>query len=313
MAKKVVRGPEDYINSLYINGLEGRVLNAPTVSKTEAGKKREILLLYGHHALLERWWGLAQTLQHYGSVTIPDLPGLGGMDSFAKIGLPPTLDNYADYLAAFIKLNYKKRRFTIMGVSFGFIVATRMLQKYPDIAKRIDLVVSFMGFTHANDFHWSSRKRNTFRIFTRTFATRPVAFFIRYACLNRWVIRNIYTRTPGGKRRFMTTPLEEFERMMDFETRLWQVNDVRTHWLTTTEFLNLQNDWTKVDLPLYHVASSSDHFFDNNVVEQHMRVIFKSYQQGVMETFAHTPSVLGDKKAMSIMVPQSLKRLLRKG
>ena len=38
------------------------------------------------------------------------LPGLGGMDSFYSIGLKPSLDNMADYVASFIKLSYKRKK-----------------------------------------------------------------------------------------------------------------------------------------------------------------------------------------------------------
>ena len=84
MAEKQTPVATDYIEALDINGLRGRMLRAPATRKTA---KREILLVYGHHALLERWWGLVENLQDFGTVTMPDLPGFGGMDSFAKIGI----------------------------------------------------------------------------------------------------------------------------------------------------------------------------------------------------------------------------------
>lgn len=122
----------DYIQPLNMNGLQGRVLQMPAPKN----KNREILFIYGHHSSLERWWGLVQNFNRYGAVTMPDLPGFGGMDSFYKIGEKPTIDNLADYLASFIKMRYKRRRFTIIGMSLGFVIATRMLQRYPDLAKK---------------------------------------------------------------------------------------------------------------------------------------------------------------------------------
>ena len=77
MAKKVTPEAADYIQPLNMNGLTGRMLRAPATRKNA---KREMLLLYGHHALLERWWGLVENLQEFGAVTMPDLPGFGGMD-----------------------------------------------------------------------------------------------------------------------------------------------------------------------------------------------------------------------------------------
>src|SRR5690606_29130786 len=123
-----------------------------------ARKNRQILLVYGHHASLERMFGLAEELNKYGSITMPDLPGFGGMESFYKIGEKPTLDNLADYLASFIKLRYKRRRVSILAMSFGFLVVTRMLQRYPELVKKVDVLVSIVGFCHHQDF--KMRRRN---------------------------------------------------------------------------------------------------------------------------------------------------------
>src|SRR5687767_12840820 len=118
MAKANTKRFSDYVVPLEINGLNGRMLKIPPPD----GRKREILLIYGHHASLERLQGLVELLNDYAGVTMADLPGFGGMDSFYNIGKKPTLDNMADYLAAVIKLRYRNRRFTIVGVSFGFLV-----------------------------------------------------------------------------------------------------------------------------------------------------------------------------------------------
>ncbi len=82
MAKKLPKNPADYIQPLNINGMEGRMMFLPSQKKNNA----EILFVYGHHSSLERWWGFAQVLSRFANVTMPDLPGFGGMDSFYKIG-----------------------------------------------------------------------------------------------------------------------------------------------------------------------------------------------------------------------------------
>ena len=227
----------DYIQPLHINGLEGRMLKAPSTKR----KRRQILLVYGHHALLERWWGLVENLQEFGHVTMPDLPGFGGMDGFQKIGRQPNIDAYADYLAAFVTLQYRRKRVTIIGISFGFVVVTRMLQRYPELANKVDLVVSIVGFMHRDDFLFPPTKRRIYSRLTRLMGTAPVAFVIRYAALNSFFIRNIYIRLPAGRRRFLEMDPMEFDELMSFEVKLWQANDVKTHWRTTSEFLQLDN------------------------------------------------------------------------
>jgi pimeloyl-ACP methyl ester carboxylesterase len=305
---KISNDPQDYIVPLIINGLEGRMLHVPAPK----GYEREILMLYGHHALIERWWGLVQNYSQYGAVTMPDLPGFGGMDSFAKIGRKPTIDNFADYLAAFIKLRYKRKQVTIVAISFGFVVTTRMLQKYPELAKRVNLVVSLVGFMHRDDFLFTPRRRYFLRQIVRLLATRPMAFTIRYVFLTPFVLKNLYSKLSVSKRRFVDVEPLEFGKMLDFEVVLWQANDVRTHWLTTHEFLNLDNCQKQIALPVWHVAAKHDHYFNNYNVEQHMRVVYQNYTQVVTNTSAHTPSILSDKRGMSVWLPRGIRQVFAK-
>jgi pimeloyl-ACP methyl ester carboxylesterase len=309
MPQKVSHNPADYIVPLDINGLEGRMLRAPS---TNPKRQREILLIYGHHALLERWWGLVENLNHYGNVTMPDLPGFGGMDSFYKIGRKPTVDTFADYLAAFIKLRYRRKRITIVGISYGFVVVTRMLQKYPELTDKVDLLVSMVGFMHKDDFVYPVPRRNFYQKATRLFATRPFAIFIRYCCLNRFVLRTLYAKLPNSKRRMIEITPEQFAKNMEFETQIWQTNDVRTHWLTTSQFFTLDNCDRKVNLPVMHVVTTEDHYFNNEIVKQHMMIVFKDYRRFMAESKAHTPSILADKKEMAVMLPPGLRRILSK-
>jgi len=306
MPRKITNNPADYIVPLNINKLEGRMLYAPSTND----RSRNILLVYGHHAMLERWWSLVENLMDYGNVTMPDLPGFGGMDSFHKIKRKPDIDAFADYLAAFVKLRYKRKRITIIGISFGFLVVTRMLQRYPELTKKVDLVVSLVGFAHKDDFVYGSYERRFYHKATRTFATRPMAFLIRYIGLNRFSLTTLYKQLPNSKKRMIAVTPEEFSETMDFEVKIWQSNDVRTHWLTTAEFLNVDNCKVQVDLPLIHVVSKQDHYFNNELVKQHMLIIFSSYKSYIANSKAHTPSVLADKKAAGVMIPLGLRRIL---
>jgi pimeloyl-ACP methyl ester carboxylesterase len=298
----------DYILPLYMNGLSGRMLRAPSTTK----RQREILIIYGHHAMLERWWSLVENLRTYGHVTMPDLPGFGGMESFYKIGIKPDIDAYADYLAAFVKLRYKRKRVSLYAISFGFVVVTRMLQRYPELAKKVDLLIAAVGFVHNDDFQWSWRRRFVFRLGSRFFATRPVAIIIRYGALNRPVIKFLTTHLSHSKHRFIEVTQAEFEETLNFEVLLWQANDVRTHWLTTNQFLSLDNTKVHVGLPIIHIVSKGDHYFNNTVVEQHMRQVFMDYQKFTSTSKAHTPHVAADKSATAVMVPPGLRRLLAK-
>ena len=273
---------------------------------------REMLVVYGHHGSLERWWGLVQNLHSYGTVTMPDLPGFGGMDSFKKIGRRPTIDNFADYLAAFVKMRYKRRRFVICGISFGFVVATRMLQRYPDLAKKVDLIISAAGFAHSDDFRFSKGRMFWYRMVSRILSWPVVSTLFRWIALNPWTLRKAYAKTHNAKHKFAEVSAlpEEFEVMMDFEIKLWHMNDVRTHFITTSEFLHLDNCKKRVATPVWHVYTVNDQYFDANIVEQHLRIIFEEYTASTAKMKNHVVSVLADKKETAALIPVKLRRYL---
>ncbi|HET7302466.1 MAG TPA: alpha/beta hydrolase [Candidatus Saccharimonadales bacterium] len=308
----MAKNPHDaaqYIAPLNMNGLQGRMLHIPA----KKGHKREILFVYGHHSSLERWWGLMANLSNYGSVTMPDLPGFGGMDSFYKIGKEATLDNLADYLAAFVKLRYKRRRFIIVGMSLGFVIATRMLQRYPELSKKVDLLVSFAGFAHKDDFSFSKRRMQFYLLNARFFSLPVTSSFFRHVILHKYILRTVYRHTNNAKNKFKGVVGEELQEMLDVEVRLWHDNDVRTYMKTTVEFLTLDNCKKQVDLPVYHIAVQADQYFDNAIVEQHMRVIFKEFHQMAnIDVAKHAPSVIADEAAAAPFIPPKLRQILNK-
>lgn len=306
MPEEVVKKSALYISPLNINGMNGRMLYMPP----PAGKKRNILFIYGHHSSIERCWGIMEELNQYGSVTMPDLPGFGGMDSLYKVGKTPTVDNLADYLASFVKMRFKRKRLTIVGFSFGFVVATRMLQKYPDLVKRVDLVVSTVGFTHKDEFVFSRARYFGYLNLARFFEHRLPAVFFKNVALNPWVIKTAYRHTRNAKSKFSGLSSEELKTMLEFEVHLWRCNEVRTYMKTSVEFLTLDNCQARVALPVWHVSVDADRYFDNNLVEQHLKVIFDSAVIVKAKLSSHAPSIIADKETARGLIPYKIRNLL---
>jgi len=296
----------EHIKPLHINGLSGRMLVLPA----EKANKRDILLLYGHHSSLERMAGIAEDLHQYGSVTMPDFPGFGGMDSFYKIGYKPTLDNLADYLAAFIKLKYKGKKITIIGMSFGFVVATRMLQMYPELVKKVDVIISVVGFCHRDDFMFSKRRYMFYRYLASFFSNKIPAMFFRNVALHPTVLRIAYSKTHNAKNKFKNLSPEEAKKAMDFEVHLWRCNEVRTYMDTTVSMLTLDNCKKQIATPVHHISVSADQYFNNAVVEQHMRVVYADFVEHKAKMDNHAPSIIADKNAASGLIPESIRKLL---
>jgi pimeloyl-ACP methyl ester carboxylesterase len=306
---KAKTNPSDYIVPLNMNGLQGRMLHMAAPK----GYDREILFVYGHHSSLERWYGLMENLNRYGAVTMPDLPGFGGMESMYKLGQRPTIDALADYLAAFVKMRYKRRRVTIAGMSLGFVIVTRMLQRYPDLIKKVDMVISIAGFAHRDDFVFTKPRHAAYLAAARFFSLPIASSFFRHVCLNSLVLRTFYRHTHNAKEKFHGVVDEELQQIMDIEVRLWQDNDVRTYMLTSAQFLTLDNCKKQIDLPIYHVGVEADRYFDNQVVEQHMRIIFNEFHLvATLKAGNHAPSVIADAKAAAAYIPPQLRKLLAK-
>ena len=296
----------DYIKPLNMNGLRGRMLYLPAPK----GIKRDILLLYGHHASIERMYGVAEDMNQYGSVTMPDFPGFGGMDSFYKIGYKPTLDNLADYLAAFIKLKYKNKKITISAMSFGFVVATRMLQNYPKMTKNVELLISVVGFCHRDDLTFSKSRYSFYRYTATVFSRRLPAIFFKNVILHPTLLRIAYSKTHNAKNKFKDLSPENAKRAMEFEIHLWHCNDVRTYMDTTITMLTLDNCLKQVDLPVQHVSVDMDQYFDNRIIEQHMRVIFTDFTDNRAVMDNHAPSIIASKEDAGGMMPDTLRTLL---
>lgn len=304
----VKRSYSKQITGIEINGLKGRMVNLPAPKH----QKRNVLLLYGHHASIERMSGIADNLNDYGKVTIPDLPGFGGMDSFYKIGLKPSVDNYADYLATFIKLKFKNKRFTLISMSYSFLIVTRMLQKYPDIAKQIDLLVSSVGFVHYDDFRLPKYQITGVKIMSAVLQYNPFAWLARHTLFSEPVIKTFY-KYFGAKHSKMQDAgsAKVKEKRIKSEVVLWRINDVRTRMKTIFDSFRVDLLDKQVDLPVHHVYVDDDRFFNNRIVEQHMRIIYKDFIGIKTNIVGHMPSIVATKQEADVFIPKELKKLLK--
>ena len=289
-----------------MNGLHGRMLRLPPPK----GKTRDILFIYGMHASIERVFGVVEYLNKYGSITVPDLPGFGGMQPFYKIGEKPTLDNMADYLAAFIKMRYRRRKVTIIAMSLGFPIVTRMLQRFPELAKKVELLISVVGFVHHEEFIFTRRNFLMFRYGASIMSNRLPAFLIKHVALRPAMIRATYKLVADKNVKMRDADDAERKMRIDFEINLWKINDIRTYMDNAVTMLTLDLCKQQVNLPVYHVAVAEDRYFDNHIVEQHLGVIYSKVSVIHAHMKQHAPTVIADAKAASELVPPKLRRLL---
>ncbi len=291
------------IKLLDMNGLSGRVLQLPAPS----GKTTEILFVYDQHSSLERWAGVAQFLNRYGAVTMPDLPGFGGMTSYYHIGGQPSIDNLADYLAAFVKLRYRRKRVAIVGAGLGFAVATRMLQRCPELTKHVRLLAGLWGIVHYDDLRLPPRRLRLYRLLARVCAAWLPAKFITLAYLNRSMLSRMLARQDSVLR--LADPAARQE-IIDHELALWQQNDLRTHAHTTHDRLKLDNCRSRIDVPVWYVALDKDPTIDPNRVEQHLHVTFSDVHIVSARHAYPLPNILAAPATVAALIPPALRRAL---
>lgn len=296
----------EFIKPLNMNGMNGRMLRMPPTKK----KRREILVVYGHHSSLERVYNIGEYLRAYGYVTVPDLPGFGGMDSFYSIGKKPTVDNLADYLASFIKLRYKNRRVSIVGISFGSVIVTRALQKYPELAKKVDILISIAGFVHRKDFRWKRRSFYSLKLSAKLLSLRPLSAFTQHVVLRGPVIRKTYHAVEDKNEKLRDASEAQRQERINFEVTLWQSNDFRTYAYTGGEMFRLDLCNMRVSAPIFHVAVDGDRYFDHNMVEQHMRTIFSGFELLTPKGRFHGPTVAPSLEEVANFIPPKLRKLL---
>lgn len=308
MKKTSYRIPAEYVVPLNMNGLKGRMLRLPS----QQYNNKEILFIYGHHPSIERVYGFAELLSDYGNVTIPDMPGFGGMDSFYRLKEKPSLDILADYMASFVKLRYRNKKLVIVGFSFGFLVATRMLQRNPALVDKVEMLISLSGFCQSDDLKMSSRSRLKSRLVSRFLSLNGSAKLFRGLVLRPVVIKNAYKHTKNARDKLSQSDPEKLRLELAFESWLWRLNDVRTHMFTTSEMMKFDSTNQKVDINLWHVAAKNDRYVDNQKAIDSLKKVYTRVYTSEAKSDNHSPSIMASRKDVTDFFPAKLRNALKR-
>jgi len=302
----------DYIEDIELNGLKGRMVNAP--ARTDAGKKVNILFIHGHHSSLERLKGVTDLLMDYGNFCLPDMPGFGGMDHLYGIGVKPSVDSLADYMAAFIKLHYgNKKKFVLVGYSFGFLVMTRLLQKYPSIRRQCIDVVAIAGLLHKNDIRFTTNRKTFYQIATRIVGSRIGSWVTREIFLRKWFLGGFYTKTHNAKDKFKNLDSQALKKVVGFEVDLWRINHIPTWCYTSREMLNadLVTNVEQMPLDLISVVIRGDRYFNDKITEKHMKIAYRNVTVMYADVDQHGGSVVETAKDAKPFIPKKLLKHIR--
>jgi pimeloyl-ACP methyl ester carboxylesterase len=291
------------VHSLNINGLNGRELRLP--ASTDQGTTRSLVLVYGLHTSLERMYLVAKKLTEFGNVYMPDLPGFGGMTSFYTIHKKPTIDEYADYLATYVRLKFKGKPVDLVGFSFGMCVVTRMLQKYPELRPTCNNVWSFVGIIHHGGFGFTKRRMFMYKTLSALVSTKIGSVWFRCFCLNGSVLRLVYARTKNAKHKFKDMSAQDKKERLDFEINLWHCNEVRT-------WASLLNQMFYMDLTepptgkrVIHMQVD-DQYFNNKIVSHHLAVAYHPVTLVMSEATQHMPTYFASMEEIDRFVPKEM-------
>jgi pimeloyl-ACP methyl ester carboxylesterase len=307
MPKAKPHTSSSFIVPLYMNKLRGRLLYLPTTKKR---KTRQILIIYGQKSTIEQWRPMAEALTNYGNVTMPDLPGFGGMDSFYKIHEKPSLDNMADYLAAFIKLKYRRGRITIVGLSYGFVIVTYMLQKYPELVKKVELLFNVSGITHHSDINANKFRKLRSKTSTRLFTRNLPSYLYKLAGLEPHVFNAIYRNTYQTKKMYKNTDPKRVKELLKLDIKQRYKNDVRTFMYSLHELLNLDNTHSKIDLPVYYVNGIHDELLNQEKLVSHLEDIYTQVYKIRLLKAKPDSIYIDNAEEVTKIIPTKLKKIL---
>lgn len=298
----------DYITPYTWQTLRGRLMHYPGNTQ----KKTNFILVYGQHASLERISGIAEALAAFGPVWVPDMPGFGGMESFYKIHKKPTVENYADYLKDFIDTNIGSEPFVIVGMSFGFANVTRMLQKYPALQKQAALVVSFVGFTGARDFHFKPRIRGQAVVAGAKLSRNIIGATFFDTLIKLGVFDIFYKLQLPKPQPYDKVAKAARKAIVKQKGYLWRINDRRTHAFTAHEFIfDLDLRGQQVPLTVHHLGVSFDHYFDHKEVIKHIKEIYADAVDYTLGLANHSPDEDASAAEVLEIIPPALKDILR--
>ena len=298
----------DFISPMTIQGLKGRKL---IMSSSDPQKKdNQILMLYVLHASIERMQCIIENIADEGTVTVPDIPGFGGMQSLYSIGITPTADALAESIYLFIKEHYGDKKFKAVGMSYGFVILTRLLQNHPDLKNQMTLIVSLAGLTDQDEFIVSKFKYLSWVGILKTFNGKYRSWVFKNVFLQPFILKTIYRVQAANHPKFMDADKVELNKRLDYEVYLWHANEPRTYILATLDVLQLKTPQIKVTVPLLHVAIDSDQYVDHDLVLNNLKKIYGNVTETKAHMSNHAPTVISSKKDAAPFIPLKARQML---
>jgi hypothetical protein len=223
------------------------------------------------------------------------------MDSFRRVGRKGTIEDYAEYLASFVQLRFKRRRVTIIAIGSGLAMVVRMCQRYPEIAKKVDQIVSVGGWLHHDDWLADKQSQAVAAILAKMLAAPVIGRLAGAYWLRAGLFNLLHQAGEALYQLCSLDPLLAGPTSLPAAERYRQP-DAAAQWRLVAEGLQLDACQKRLAIPAYCLVDRLPLLVNNQVAEQHFRVVFE----------APTFQVVGfSQLAATELLTPKLRRLLR--
>ena len=186
-----------------------------------------------------------------------------------------------------------------------------MLQRYPDIAARVDLLISVVGFTNKDELLFTKSRYAFYYGLASFFKYKLPSAFFHNVILHPAVLRTFYSRTHNAKHKFADLDAAGKAELTEFEIHLWRINEIRTYMTTTLTMMTLDNIQKKVNLPVWHIYVAADNYFNNDLIDTNMHKIFTDFTPVRAPIKHHMPNVTAGKDEAATLFPKKITQLLK--
>lgn len=258
---------------------------------------------------------IAFYLSRFGTVISPDLPGIGGMDSFYKVGRKFSIDNYAELLFEILKkekIDQKKQEVVLAGMSFGFIVSTRMLQLHPEAARWFSKVMCIGAFGRWSDFQRNLPRDRVLR-YAKIGNSAVGSFIIKTLFMRDWPLKLYFWFLRFRKNVKYDKKGQAYRDLVEMELSLWKENDTRTRFAIYKLFCTFDLTKPKTEKIKTHVYSlfiPADQWVNAKRVHKTLRKLYKSVDEIPLDSKVHAPSVISSESEIEDMFGDSIAKVL---
>jgi len=187
-----------------------------------------------------------------------------------------------------------------------------MLQKYPDIAERVEFVVSFVGFGRSADFAYKPLKSYPARLGMSFGASAFGGRAVKTLVFNGASLRLMFKLFELFNPKYRHDTAEARRAATEMELELWRRNDARTRFYLYRLLgdFDLTKSGKKLPLKLHNLSTGGDQYLDAERVKKTLNLLYEKVKDYRSPMPLHAPSIIGTEDEVAEYFPAPLKKVL---